>query len=419
MSCARVAPLALVFALVFACEGVAHAATSLESLSIQIVNQLDDKLPAGAQVAIGKVVTDQRITNESALTTRIAEHLVSRVKGGAIARDVHDAAAARVARRATVLLSPQLLRGTVSLAAQVFVPRANVWTRAKDKDNPLVAQTTAFAQADVELRQFLEPISLERLKLTSFGYEPFGDGDPPLAIACGDLNGRGALAVVSRREVRIGYLAQGQVRWDKKVKWIDIARRSPVPLREPVVTALFNGKLWVGSSDRGGAVFDGKAWRAIDGLPVLVDPPSDSVWCAPPRPTENALSGELTNCRGIQAPLVLPAHDAQVWQVAGRVLFRRAGGEVSIRDAEGATIELEGAEAVTLGDLDQDGKPEVVLSTDAPARMRVAVLDGQNTIQKLQLDLPHSVLALTMCPAETEARPSVLVLTANEVLRVR
>jgi hypothetical protein len=281
-----------------------------------------------------------------------------------------------------------------------------------------MAQTAVFAQADVELRQFLEPIVLERLKLTSFRYESFGEGDPPLAIACGELNGRGTLAAVSRREVRMGHLAQGQVRWDKKVRWADIAKRRPVPMREPIVTALLNGSLWVGSSDRGGAVFDGQFWKAIDGLPVVVDQATDAVWCAAPRPAQHALSGELTNCRGVEAPLVLPAHDAQVWQVAGRIFFRRAGGELSIRNLEGANIELQGAEAATLGDLDQDGRPEVVFSTDTPS-IRVFVVDGAAVTQKLHLEVPRPVLAMAMCPAETDARPSVLVLTANEVLRVR
>jgi hypothetical protein len=288
-----------------------------------------------------------------------------------------------------------------------------------DRDNPLVAQTAAFAQADVELRQFLEPIPLERLKLTSFAYEPFGEGDPPLALACGDLNGRGTLAIVSRREVRTGYLAQGRVQWDKKVKWADIARRQPVPLREPVATAILNGSLWVGSSDRGGAVFDGKGWKPLDGLPVVVDQASDAVWCSTPRPTEHALSGELTNCRGVQAPLALPAHDAQVWQVEGRLFFRRTGGELSIRSLEGATIELEGSEAATLGDLDQDGRPDVVFSTSAPASLRVAAVDGQTVSQKLQLQVPSPILAMAMCPPEAESRPSVLAITAREVLRVR
>jgi hypothetical protein len=410
---------ALALAMALAWAGRAHAATSLESLSIQIVNQLGGALPTGAQVAIGKVVTDQPIARESALATRIAEHLASRIKGSTIAEDVRDATAARLARRATVFLSPQLRVGVVSVAAQVFVPSANVWTRARERDNALTAQAVVFAPADVELRQYLEPILLERLKLSSFAYEPFGDGDPPLAIACGDLNGRGTLAVVSRREVRTGYLAQGRVHWDKKVKWIDIARRTPVPLREPIATAILNGSLWVGSSDRGGAVYDGASWKAIDGLPVVVDQAGDEVWCATPRPSEHALSGDLTNCRGVQAPLVLPAHDAQVWQVGERVFFRRAGGELSIRDVHGAVIEFEGSEAATLGDLDQDGRPDVLFSTIAPTSLRVAVVDGKNALLKLQLPAPRPVLAMAACPAEAEARPSALAITASEVLRVR
>ncbi len=412
------------FLCAMAYSSLASAATSLESLAIQVVKQLDDKLPPGAQVAIGKMATDQPIANTAGLTTRIAEHLISRIKSGSLARDVHDGAAARLARRSTVLLWPQLLSGTVSVTAQVFVPDPNVWVRAKERENPLVAQTIAFSQADVELRQFLPPIALERMKSSVFGYEKFDDNDAPLAIACGEMGGRGTLVVVSRNEVRTGHLSQGQVQWEQKVKWVDIARRVPVPLREPIVTALFHtdvshGTLWVGSSDRGGAIFNGKTWKAVDGLPMLVDPASDSMWCASTKPMDNALSGVLTNCRGIEAPMVFPAHEAQLAQSFDRVLLRPLGGELTIRDATGASIELEGAEAGALSDLNQDGLPEVILSTNEPASIRVAVVTGQSVQQKLQLEVPHPVVSIAVCPAELDARPSVLALTAQEVIRVR
>ncbi len=411
-----------VFAMTYC--GSANAATSLESLAAQVVNQLNDKLPPGSQVAIGKIATDQPITNADGLTTRIAEYLQSRIKDGTFARNIRDGGAARLARKPTVFLSPQLLLGTVSVTAQVFVPDPNVWVRAKEKENPLVAQTAAFSQADVELRQFLPPIALERMKLTSFSYDKFDDNDPPLAIACGELGGRGTLVIASRHEVRLGYLNQGQVQWDKKVKWVDIARRAAVPLREPIVSALFrrdggHGSLWVGNSDRGGAVFDGKAWKAVEGLPMIVDHASESVWCANTRPIEHALSGVLTNCRGIEVPLVLSAHEMPLSQFGDRVLFRPAGGELSIRDPSGASIELEGAETGALSDLNQDGSPEVILSTNEPASIRIAVVSGQTVQQKVQLDVPHPVVSIAACPADVDARPSVLALTAEEVLRVR
>ena len=117
--------------------------------------------------------------------------------------------------------------------------------------------------------------------------------------------------------------------------------------------------------------------------------------------------------------MVFPAHEAQLAQSFDRVLLRPLGGELTIRDATGASIELEGAEAGALSDLNQDGLPEVILSTNEPASIRVAVVTGQSVQQKLQLEVPHPVVSIAVCPAELDARPSVLALTAQEVIRVR
>jgi len=112
------------------------------------------------------------------------------------------------------------------------------------------------------------------------------------------------------------------------------------------------------------------------------------------------------------------------------IAARTDRGIVEVRDDAGHTTTLDGAGAqLAVGDLDQDGNPEILSSLDVPPGSTDAVVvrswldrsSAEATRPKEVLRVPAAagVRALAVCPPDGPGRSPFVVATADEMWVVR
>jgi hypothetical protein len=112
----------------------------------------------------------------------------------------------------------------------------------------------------------------------------------------------------------------------------------------------------------------------------------------------------------------------------GFVVFaaRNDRGAVEVRDDAGHVTTFDGAGAqLAVGDLDQDGEPEVLSSLDVPFGVPDAVVvrswanrtvaDGVRPKETLRIPAAAGVRAIAVCPPDGPGRTPFVVATADEI----
>lgn len=338
------------------------------------------------------------------------------------------AAARGVASRSTnlVFLKVTIEKGQLRVTADEFPVVANPWDRIRLPPPPPSAHAFASAPIDPEIRASLAPVLLEQAQVHKFKHEE----TDVLAAACGDVDGDGGLdlLIVSRSRVALGKLRQGQFSASKTVPWRSIVARAPVPLREPLGAATLGfERIALGTTDRSSVWLDGSlAPRgALRGLPIAADT------CAKPAPESNAL-GELLGCaegdapswvagvRSFDAVSVYDGVDSHGGSVRA-IATREPNAKLHVRVADRADkiVDAVGAQ-LALGDLDQDGVPELASSADsADDVLTISSLDPAGPRERAHFPAPEGIRALCMCPPEDRGVPSLIALVGAEVWLVR
>ena len=289
---------------------------------------------------------------------------------------------------ALVYVDVRVEAGELRLTADRYPVVANGWDRIRSSPPAPAAHAYLHAPVAAEVRSYLVPVHLERARVTKYAH----DAGPVLAIACGDLDGAGGnnLVLVSQREVVWGYLRDGRFVAVRRAPASSLGRRLPVPWKEPLATAASApadgpGTLFVGWSDRAGAAVgaDLVPRLPLRGLPVWT---GTSVACVVPSAARAGFDEALVACEdgrplressqlaAAGAPLLVDAWAAlELVGVDGRpsrvVAAREPSGTLHLAragTAETATLDDVGAQ-VALGDLDQDGAPEVITTTAVTA----------------------------------------------------
>jgi hypothetical protein len=437
VSRARIIAIAVAASLLFAVDARANGA--LESVASQVAKGLA-KAPASAIVVSAPLTSDVPAPRAEELASRLAQ-LVAGALGAATRAHPQTATLAQaraVAAKGSdlVFVQPAIERGTLRLTIDVYAVVANAWDRVRDPTPPPRGHAFAQAPIDAEVRAFLASIALEHASVHRAKHD---EGDV-LAAACGDLDGDGGmeLALVSRARVAVGRIVNGKFVPRKTAAWSSLAARAPVPMREAIggasiVTDGDQAKLFVGTTDRGGVALDASLSLvgSLRGIPIAASEDA----CAAPNAGGSSFEGDPVACAldASQRAKRFASPTARCDAMAGfdvvrpdgsvraAAIAREPGGKLDARFGE-ATHVLDGVGAqIALGDLDQDGSPEIVASAaDGDDAITIWSWDGaSDPKERLRLPAPGGVRALCTCPPEEGGAPALVAVVDGEVWIVR
>lgn len=422
------------------------------------------QVPSGAIVVASTVTSDIPAPKADELAVRIAAQVAGRI---GLAKAHPQAAALAVARGVSgraaslVYLQLEILKGELRVTADLYPVVSNGWERLRNPVPGPRAHAFAMAPLDAEVRGFLAPVLLEQATLHKIKH----DEGEVLAIGCGDLDGDGGLelVLVTRGRVAVAKVRAGKLVVQRAAAWSTLASRAPVPMRDPLASVLVSprghrGEILLGTTDRGGIAIDTAlvVRRQLTGLPVtggegeacasaspeLGTYDGNVVPCdlpARPSPAPGAGGAAKTATAKVAEPLPLfippvPRYDAiatldaigKDGSVAHIVAVREPSGRMRVRRQElGASrpieVVLEGTGAqVALVDLDLDGSPELVSTSDGPDDGIVVSSFARGAVTaRLRFPAKEPVRALGVCPPEDKGVPGIVAVVGNEVWLVR
>jgi hypothetical protein len=387
-------------------------------------------------------VADTPAPRGGELSALLAMQVASRRGKGTRARpEPGSLADGRVAARgepALVYLTIRIAQGTIGVTADVYPVPSTVWARVRDPAPGPIAHAFAQAAVDAEVRAYLPAIPLTgQVDVTrAKNFE-----NDVVALACGDVDGDGSIEIVSvsRRRVTTIRLRGGKVSPITSRSWPDLAPVAPAPLREPIafatVTSARQGGLDVGLTDRAKSVRLDGSLRVVSMLGGVAVPDGDRTACT--RFAALTITGPLAPCApGDPGPLQASV-GGQYDAFASALLTSPSGapfvvwagrerGVVELRDDSARRQVIDGAGAqLAIGDLDQDGAPEVITSLDVASPFEDAVVvrtwsrGSERPLERYRLPAAAGVHAIAVCPPDGPARAPFVVATADEIWVVR
>jgi len=414
----------------------------VESIAADLVH-----IPGRALVVASPIVSDTPAPRGTDLALLLATQLAGRRGSGArVSTKPSSLSEARIEARSVeilVMLKVEIVSGKLRVVADAYPIPRTVWARVRDPEPGPIAHAFSEASIDAEVRTYLAPAPTTPVEVVR-GQNFESD---VVALGCSDIDADGAVEIisVSRRRVTTLRLRDGKVVPLRSRNWSDLASFAPVPLREPVGLAALVERptsdggssifLEVGLSDRSKSVrLDGQLGvvATLAGLPVGAGETSACV-----RIAQHGLSGPIFPCTSADFPthVTLPGfYDVMASaslvssQGEGFVVFaaRNDRGVVEVRDDAGHVTTIEGAGAqLAVGDLDQDGEPEILSSLDVPFGVPDAVVvrswsnrmatDGSRPKESMRIPAAAGVRALAVCPPDGPGRTPFVVATTDEI----
>jgi hypothetical protein len=391
----------------------------------------------GPALVVAAPLASDRAARGDDLALRVAALVAVQLGGQATAhpqtRALSPARAAAGQTRALVFVRTTLARGEVRMTAELYPPLGNAWDRIRSFSAGPARQAVASAKLDAEVRAFLPALALDRASVKRFRH----DEDDVLALACGDDGGVDGvhLLVVSTKRIALGLLQDSAFRVERSARWSELAPRAAVPTRQPLAGAVVErSTIEVGSTDYGGMklALDLSDKGRLAGIPVwggrgpacLVAQPAAGAFdgapidCAPSRDPKPTIAVPAPRFDAFAAADVADAGGAERIVVA----VREPSGRLRLRFGEETGV-VEGpfGAQVAVGDLDQDGVPDVV-TTSSGGDEAIDVLAVAPTLppqSRLHLAAPEPVRAVAMCPPGEQGAPAVAVVVGHEVWLVR
>lgn len=433
MSRRRLATFAAFAALVLA-PARARAGGAIDGVATRAAVSLNASSQAVLVVA-APLVTDQATPRGDELALRVASVLAGKIGG---ASHAHPKVASLSVARAVaghaaglVYVATQIEKGQLRVTVDLYPVLANGWDRARAPAPPPRAHAFADAPLDAEVRTFLPAIVLEQTAL----HRAHHDETNVIAAACGDLDGDGGMeiALISRSRVAVGHLrgkpGEESFAVAKKADWSTLAPRVPVPLRDPIGGASFDGgALWVATSDRGGVDLGNE----LAARGTLTGTPIGAGRCAKVDPASGGFASDMKSCTATTAGSAIAPPIPRADALAAADVTDAKGATRSIaaaRDVDGKltvrmgtlsrTFDDVGAQ-IAIGDLDLDGVPEIVTTKNATDdTIEIWTWDGKETRERKKIAAPGGVSALAICPPETNGVPALVAVVGNEVWLVR
>lgn len=325
-----------------------------------------------------------------------------------------------------LLVEPQLSGNLVQVNATLIGKRASVWARLRGETHQVLAHAFSSSPLDVELQSYLPKVPLVRPSLHTY-VAPLRQIN---AIACGDIDGDGALevAVANRQDVALGTLTEAGFVPRKVTALGTLSEIAVVPLREPLAALSFNGEaLELSTTDR-------QHWLQL----------SKELTPIAKSPSQLGLGPGLCTARTLLTPEAKPfpcqtppkLSDATAPTLDRAVAMTRPNAKTPVlawRDATSAVVSVQTARhtftlpdrgaQLALGDLDHDGALEVVTTSRtwlrAEDHLWVHSLPeaGTEAVAIWDFPVPTGVDAVTICPAESAA-PSAILFASNDQIGV-
>jgi hypothetical protein len=330
------------------------------------------------------------------------------------------------------------------VTADVHPVPATVWARVRNPSPGPSAHAFAEAPLDAEVRSHLEPIPLNAplavLRGQTFESQVIG-------LTCGDLDRDGALEIVSVSPdlVSLIRIRGGKAAAQRARNWKDLSPMDPTPIREPIASAMVSSpslddtyavrEVVVSTSDRLRATRLTPNLDTIAGYFGFAVPDGGSFSCA--RFEAPTITGPLEACSQSTLEKKRASVGGRYDAIAGATLVTADGkpyevwagredGVLEIFDDAGHATKLTtGGAQLAVGDIDQDGKPEIFTSLDVERGTTDAVVvytwdrTKAPPVEKIRMPVAAGVQALAVCPPDGAGRSPFLVATAAEILFAR
>jgi len=382
-------------------------------------------------------VGDERVALPPTVSERLAQLVAAKL--GASAQPskqpltLQQAQQAANASRGLIYLSVSLFRDRLDVSADVFIGAGHFWQRIKNPGLKLKAHAFTTSALDPELRALFPaiPLVVSRVDKAQTAERDI------LALACGDLRGDGSseIATVGRRRVQVGRLERGRFAPRASLNWSENSAVAPSPLREPIATSAVPepGRLWVGLSDRADGLDLSGSLKVEHKWPALM--PWPGAGCT--RRSGIGYEGKARACPGSRA---VPEVDfgAVVDAFDSRALTNRSGQVHMLRVARPVGADFARAldslqpevivpnvgAQVAIGDLDEDGLPEIVSSSPSLDRRADQLLvrtltDNGQLRERLRVPVPSGIDALAICPGDGRAMAPLALATGDGIWLLR
>ena len=390
---------------------------------------------SGALVFVAPSAGGGRGALPALMSERLAQLVATKLHGVAYSKAASLAEAQRVAgpARGLVYLSSTLFRDHVQVSADAYTGAGHFWQRLRDPRLHLTAHAATSTPLDPELRALFPAILVV---VTRIDKARSSERDV-LALTCGDVRGDGASEIVSigRRKVLVGALEHGRFVARAGLDWAENSAVSASPLREPIAAGslVAAGRLWVGLSDRADALELSGALQVVHKWHGVMPWPGGG--CT--RRAGLGYDGKWQTCPGA-SPAPSTDFETPIDAFASRVLVNQSGQAHTVRmarpvgsDAARALDSLHaevsvpnvGAQ-VALGDLDEDGQPEIVTSSPSLERrldqlvVRTLTDNGQLR-ERLRVPVPSGIDAVAICPGDGRTMAPLVLATGDGIWVIR
>lgn len=410
--------------------------TAIGRSACRIVESLSGQADSALIVAAA-AAGDDRVALPSAISERLVQLVATKL--GRAAQPSKEALTLAQAQRAAsssrglIYLTLSLYRDRLDVSADVYLGAGRFWQRVRSPGLTLKGHTFATTALDPELRALFPaiPLVVSRVDKAQTAERDI------LALACGDLRGDGSseIAAVSRHRVQVGRLEHGRFAPRVSLNWADHSPIAPSPLREPIATCAVPepGRLWVGSSDRAdtldlsGTLRVEHKWHAVMPWP--------GAGCT--RRTGLGYEGKARPCPG-SSPTPEVDFGTPVDAFDSRALTSRSGQVHTLRVARAVGADFARAldslqpevlvpnvgAQVAVGDLDEDGLPEIVSSSTSLDRRADQLLvrtvtDNGQLRERLRIPVPSGIDALAICPGDGRAMAPMALATGDGIWLIR
>jgi hypothetical protein len=389
-----------------------------------------------ALVVAAPASADARAALPPQLTQRLAELAAARLGVNAHASReplaLAEAERAASSGRGLVYLSVALFRDRLDVSADLYTGAGHFWQRLRAPGLRLTAHGFATGPLDAELRALFPPIPLV---VTRVDKATVPERDI-VALVCGDVRGDGSseIATIGRHRVQVGRLEHGHFAARASLNWAEFSAVAASPLREPIAAGSLPepGHLWVGTSDRADALDLSGTLQVEHKWHGVMPWPGGG--CT--RRVGLGYDGVARPCPDASPS---PAVDfgSQVDAFASRALFQgaqahtlrlaRAVGSEAARALDSLHPEVSvpnvGAQ-LAVGDLDEDGLPEIVSSSPSLNRrddqLVVRTLSDNGQLrERLRIPVPSGIDAVAICPGDGRAMAPLALATGDGLWVIR